>query len=179
MVAAFCFCCLFWLHQRGISRHTCRFYLLLAGAVGKRQGIFDPLSLSNTSPDPLGNPLRRGNVGCRGGQGFRIPVSGAVAIPQLRILCSCLCPALYRSRFSRVVRLMSFVFHWWGGRSFVPAAAFGTGSGRAFFIGGGGAVCSCGGVWDSVGLLFFSALLAPHYSVTDSISPWPVAVWSL
>ena len=38
----------------------CRFYLFLAGAVGKRQGIFDPLSLSNTSPDPFGDPLRRG-----------------------------------------------------------------------------------------------------------------------
>ena len=57
---AFGFWILFWLHQGGIPRHTCRFYLLLAGAVGKRQGIFDPLSLSNTSPDPFGDPLRRG-----------------------------------------------------------------------------------------------------------------------
>ena len=40
---------LYWLHQWGIPRHTCRFYWLLAGAVGKRQGIAIPYP----SPTPL------------------------------------------------------------------------------------------------------------------------------
>ena len=43
---------LYWLHQWGIPRHTCRFYWLLAGAVGKRQGIAIPYP----SPTPLLTP---------------------------------------------------------------------------------------------------------------------------
>ena len=50
----------YWLHQWGIPYRYCRFYLLLAGAVGKRQGIAIPYP----SPTPLltsfGDPLRRG-----------------------------------------------------------------------------------------------------------------------
>ena len=45
--------------------------------------------------------------------------------PKFRILCSYLCSVLYRSRFSWVVGLWSFVFHYWGDRSFVPAATLG------------------------------------------------------
>ena len=44
---------LYWLHQWGIPRHTCRFYLLLAGAVEERQGIAIPYP----SPTPLLTPL--------------------------------------------------------------------------------------------------------------------------
>ena len=33
---------------------------------------------------------------------------------QFRILFGCLCSGLDRSRFSRVVGLVSFVFHYWG-----------------------------------------------------------------
>ena len=55
---------LFWLHQGGIPRHTCRFYLLLAGAVGKRQGI----SIPYPSPTPLLTPL-----GIRCGGAYRLP----------------------------------------------------------------------------------------------------------
>ena len=36
-----------------------------------------------------------------------------------------LCSALYRSHFSRVVGRVSFVFHYWGEGSFVPAATVG------------------------------------------------------
>ena len=36
-----------------------------------------------------------------------------------------MCSALYRSRFSWVVGLESHVFHYWWGRSFVPAATWG------------------------------------------------------
>ncbi len=45
--------------------------------------------------------------------------------PQFRMLCSFLCSALYRSRFSRVVGLVSHVFHYWGEGLFVPAATWG------------------------------------------------------
>ena len=45
--------------------------------------------------------------------------------PQFRMLCSYLCSGWYRSRFSWVVGLWSFVFHYWGDGSFVPAATCG------------------------------------------------------
>ena len=48
-----------------------------------------------------------------------------VAYPQFRMLCSYLCSALYRSLFSWVAQLVSHVFHYWGDRSFVPAATWG------------------------------------------------------
>ena len=55
---------LYWLHQWGIPRHTCRFYWLLAGAVGKRQGIAIPYP----SPTPLLTPL-----GIRCGGAYLLP----------------------------------------------------------------------------------------------------------
>ena len=55
---------LFWLHQGGIPRHMCRFYLLLAGAVEERQGI----SIPYPSPTPLLTPL-----GIRCGGAFWLP----------------------------------------------------------------------------------------------------------
>ena len=57
---------LYWLHQCGIPHRMCRFYWLLAGAVGKRQGIAIPYPSPTPLLTPRGNPLRRGNVGCRG-----------------------------------------------------------------------------------------------------------------
>ena len=119
-----------------------------------------------------GYPLRRGISAAAVDRdiGSLYPVQ--VAHPQFRMLFCCLCSALYRSRFSRVVRLMSFVFHWWGGRSFVPAAAFGTGSGRAFFIGGGGAVCSCGYVWFCRGLSLGLPLTASFLPISLDASPF-------
>ena len=44
---------------------------------------------------------------------------------QFRILFSYLCSGWYRSRFSRVAQLVSFVFHYWGEGLFVPAATLG------------------------------------------------------
>ena len=44
--------------------------------------------------------------------GSCIPVQ--VAYPQFRMLYSFLCSGWYRSRFSRVVGLVSHVFHYWG-----------------------------------------------------------------
>ena len=58
--AAFCCGCLYWFHQWRIPRHTCRFYLLLAGAVEERQGIAIPYPSPTPLLTPLGNPLRRG-----------------------------------------------------------------------------------------------------------------------
>ena len=54
--------------------------------------------------------------------GFRYPVQ--VAYPQFRIWFGCLCSGWYRSRFSRVVGLWSFVFHCWWDRLYVPAATW-------------------------------------------------------
>ena len=84
------------------------------GGGWKETGDCDPLSLSNTSPDPLGDPLRRGMTAAAGLQGFSQLVSGAFVTSQFRILYSYLCSALYRSRFSRGVGLWSHVFHYWG-----------------------------------------------------------------
>ena len=52
----------------------------------------------------------------------RIPVQ--IVYRQFRIWFGFLCSALYRSRFSRGVGLVSHVFHYWGDRSFVPAATW-------------------------------------------------------
>ena len=72
-----------------------------------------------------GCPLRRGMTAAAGLCQYWIPVSGAVAYPQFRIWFCYLCSGWYRSRFSRVVGLVSHVFHYWWGRSFVPAATCG------------------------------------------------------
>ena len=56
---------LYWLHQCGIPHRMCRFYWLLAGAVGKRQGI----SIPYPSPTPLLTPwgsAAAGHYCCRG-----------------------------------------------------------------------------------------------------------------
>ena len=47
-----------------------------------------------------------------------------VAYPQFRIWFGYLCSGLDRSRFSRVVGLVSFVFHYWGEGLLVPAATW-------------------------------------------------------
>ena len=110
----------FWFHQEGIPHRMCRFYLLLAGAVEERQGIAIPYP----SPTPLLTP---GGIRCGGA--FWLPrvcsnigscIQVQVAYPQFRIWFGNLCSALYRSHFSRVVGLVSFVFHYWGeGRLFL------------------------------------------------------------
>ena len=63
-----------------------------------------------------GDPLRWGNVGCRGfvaRLGSCIPVR--VARPQFGIWCSCLCSGRYRSRFSRFCRAYFARFSLLGG----------------------------------------------------------------
>ena len=51
---------LYWLHQCGIPHRMCRFYWLLAGAVGKRQGISIPYPSPTPLLTPWGCPLQRG-----------------------------------------------------------------------------------------------------------------------
>ena len=108
---------LYWLSQCGIPHRTCRFYLLLAGAP-KDEGeglcgapLLHPL---DSTSSPRGYPLRRGITAAAGLCQYWIPVSGAIVNPQFRIWFGCLCSVLYRSRFSRVVGLVSLVFHYWG-----------------------------------------------------------------
>ena len=61
-----------------------------------------------------GCPLRRGILAAAVDRdtGSWYPVQ--VDNPQFRILCSYLCSGYGRSRFSWVVGLVSFVFHYWG-----------------------------------------------------------------
>ena len=84
------------------------------GRLERDRGFANPLSLSNTSPDPWGNPLRRGILAAAvyANIGFLYPVQ--VDHRQFRILLGCLCSGWYRSRFSRVAQLVSHVFHYWG-----------------------------------------------------------------
>ena len=99
----------------------CRFYLLLAGAVGKRQGI----SIPYPSPTPLLTP---GGIRCGGV--FWLPRAWdniGIRYPVLLLLPSSECS------FAICVRLC------------IVRVSVGVPSlGRSFFIIGGGAVRSCG-----------------------------------
>ena len=110
--------CLFWLHQGRIPRHTCRFHCCLAAhqRTRKKDSAEPSFPILWTPPHPPGVircggayllPRAWGNIGSL------YPVQ--VAYPQFRILYSYLCSGLGRSRFSWVVGLESFVFHYWGG----------------------------------------------------------------
>ena len=70
-------------------------------------------------------PLRRGISAAAVYTNLGSCIQVQVAYPQFRMLCNYLCSGLYRSRFSRVVGLRSFVFHYWGEGLFVPAATVG------------------------------------------------------
>ena len=111
-----------------IPRHTCRFHCCLAAhqRTRKKDSAEPSFPILWTPPHPPGG------IRCGGAYllpraytnlGSGIPVQ--VDNRQFRILCSYLCSGLDRSRFSRVVGLVSHVFHYWGDRSFVPAATLG------------------------------------------------------
>ena len=72
-----------------------------------------------------GNPLRRGILAAAvyANLGFRYPVLSL--LPSSEFCLGALCSGLDCSRFSRVAQLVSHVFHYWGDRSFVPAATWG------------------------------------------------------
>ena len=117
----------FGLHQGGIPHRMCRFYCCLAAHQRtKEKDSAEPLSSILWTPPPHPWDVRCGGAYLLprvwGNIGIRYPVQ--VAYPQFRMLCSFLCSGWYRSRFSRVVGLWSHVFHYWGDRSFVPAATW-------------------------------------------------------
>ena len=98
---------LFWLHQGGIPRHTCRFHCCLAAhqRTRKKDSAEPSFPILWTPPHPPG-VIRCGGA-CRlprvwSNIGSCIQVQ--VARSQFGIWCSRLCSTRYRSRFSR--------FHW-------------------------------------------------------------------
>ena len=122
------FDCFYWLHQCLNTTSYVGILLLPCGAPeDKGDGLCGapllyPLD-SNSSPR-----------GIRCGGAYRLPRAWGnigslypvqVDNPQFRILFGCLCSGWYRSRFSRVVGWVSFVFHYWGDRSFISAATWG------------------------------------------------------
>ena len=72
-----------------------------------------------------GYPLRRGILAAAVYTNLGIWYQVQTVHPQFRIWFCFLCSGWYRSRFSRVVGRVSHVFHYWWGRSFVPAATCG------------------------------------------------------
>ena len=101
-----------------------------------------------------GNPLRRGILAAAGLYQFRYLYSGAVVTPQFRIWFCFLCSGLDRSRFSRGVGLWSHVFHYWWGRSFVPAA-------------------TCGFAFSFVG---FALTAGGSFVLADNVTGWSVSL---
>ena len=99
--AAFCCGCLYWFHQWRIPRHTCRFYLLLAGAVGKRQGIAIPYPSPTPLLTPGGYPLRRGISAAAVDRDLVSLYPVQIAYPHVRIRFFYLCSGWGFSRFSR------------------------------------------------------------------------------
>ena len=59
------------------------------GRLKRDRGFANPLSLSNTSPDPFGDPLRRGISAAAGLGQYRIPVSGAIAYHHFDVRIGC------------------------------------------------------------------------------------------
>ena len=117
----------FWLHQGRIPHRFCRFNCCLAAhqRMGKKDSAEPSFPILWTPPRPPGESAAAGK--CRLPRAYRDLVSlypVQVAYPQFRIWFGCLCSGWYRSRFSRVVGLVSHVFHYWGEGLFVPAATW-------------------------------------------------------
>ena len=118
---------LYWLHQCGIPHRMCRFYCCLAAhqRTRKKDSAEPSFPILWTPPHPPG-VIRCGGAlwlpRAYTNLGSLYPVQ--VVCRQFRIWFSFLCSGWYRSRFSWVVGLVSFVFHYWGDRSFVPAATW-------------------------------------------------------
>ena len=78
-----------------------------------------------TPPPHPGESAAAGHICCRGGQGYRIPVSGADCLSPLRRGVWGNCVRAWTVRVSvDFVGLVSFVFHWWWDGLFVPAATW-------------------------------------------------------
>ena len=102
----------------------CRFYLLLAGAVGKRQGIAIPYPSPTPLLTPGGYPLRRGISAAAVDRDLVSLYPVQIAYPQVRIRFFYLCSGWGFSRFSRF-RLACIVrFSLVVDRLYVPAATW-------------------------------------------------------
>ena len=101
----------------------CRFYLLLAGAVGKRQGIAIPYPSPTPLLTPGGNPLRRGISAAAVDRDLvsLYPVAGRSSPLRRGVWGNCVRAWTVRVSVD-FAGLMSFVFHWWWEGLFVPAA---------------------------------------------------------
>ena len=121
------FGCLFWLHQWGIPRHTCRFYCCLAAhqRTRKKDSAEPSFPILWTPPHPPG--------GIRCGGALWLPrawVNVGSCIPVLSLLPS--------SEFYLAICVRAGI---------VRVSVGVLGLYRSFFIIGGGIVCLCGYVW--------------------------------
>ena len=125
---AFCLYRLYCFSQCGIPHRTCRFYCCLAAhqRTRKKDSAEPSFPILWTPPHPPGG------IRCGGAYllprvwdnlGIRYPVLSLLASSEYGLVA--LCSGWYRSRFSRVVGLVSHVFHYWGEGLFVPAATVG------------------------------------------------------
>ena len=111
--AAVCLGFSFWLHQG-------EYHIALVDFIGSSRGRLERdrgFSIPYPSPTPLLTPevsAAAGHICCRGGQGYRIPVSGADCLPPLRRGVWVLCVRAWTVRVSENhAGHMSFVFHYW------------------------------------------------------------------
>ena len=132
---------LYWLHQCGIPHRTCRFYLLLAGAVEERQGI----SIPYPSPTPLLTPM-----GIRCGGAYLLP--RAYRDIGSFIPVQTVCPHFDMTFGCFVFGLGSLAFQ-----------KITLGICLSFFIGGGWTVRSCGYMMFCYNLSLGLPLTAPLY----------------
>ena len=115
----------FWLHQGRIPRHTCRFYCCLAAhqRTRKKDSAEPSFPILWTPPHPPGESAAAGHICCRGLCQYRIPVSGASRYSPVPNMVWVLCVRAEIVHISvDFAGLVSFVFHWWWDRLFVPAA---------------------------------------------------------
>ena len=113
------------LHPWGIPHRTCRFYCCLAAhqRTRKKDSAEPSFPILWTPPHPPGESAAAGHFGCRGEQGYRIPVSGADCSSPLRRIVLGNCVRAEAACISENhVGLWAFVFHWWWDGLYVPAA---------------------------------------------------------
>ena len=102
--------------QCGIPHRFYRFYCCLAAhqRTRKKDSAEPSFPILWTPPHPPGDVRCGGKMYAAAVDRYIVScIQVQVAYPQFRMLCSYLCSGWDRSRFSRGVGLVSFVFHWW------------------------------------------------------------------
>ena len=97
------------------------------GRLKRDRGFANPLSLSNTSPDPWGNPLRRGILAAAVDRdiGSLYPVQ--IFNPHFDVVFGCFVFGSVSFAFQSGCPAWDVRFSLLGSRSFVPAATYGLG----------------------------------------------------